>query len=125
MESKEELKAVLREILPEYLNEDMLAKALKKVFTPNRVKAMTRGSMTIKQAAIYKGVGEKKIREKIASKELEISREKGGVKIQKSALDQLDFRKSGTLKTKPEPPHMSARDRFQQKILDQHKLKNK
>jgi excisionase family DNA binding protein len=86
---------------------------------------MSRGSLTIKQAALYKGVGEEKIRQKINSKELEITRAKGGIRILKSELDKLDFRKSGSVKTNPQSSLMSVRDRFQQKILEQAKLKNK
>jgi excisionase family DNA binding protein len=123
--AKDELQEALRAILPEIMTPELMAEALKKIFTPNRVKAMSRGSLTVKQAALYKGVGEEKIRQKINSKELEITRAKGGIRILKSELDKLDFRKSGSVKTNPQSSLMSVRDRFQQKILEQAKLKNK
>lgn len=123
--AKDELQEALRIILPEIMTPELMAEALKKIFTPNRVKAMSRGSLTVKQAALYKGVGEDKIRQKINSKELEISHDRGRIKILKSELDKLDFKRSGTVKTNQQSSFMSVRDRFQQKILEQAKLKNK
>lgn len=66
-----------------------LGEALRSMFSPDQLKVMYRGNYTIKQAGLYLGVGETRIRELIDSGKLGYNKIGSGISISKAECDRL------------------------------------